>query len=192
MHLEVRPENATPILDDLYGQLLKRGIQYFLPFSQLDVIGQARDSTPEITSLGTTECSLHFEWLGKQYALTNGKQFSDHERTMLRSIGRFLNARYNLLFNSEIAVRNPAIFAGLPEDRYVSAFLDRSVFDTVGSIDRLSRSDLTRRLKFYESALSGPTKTNESRLAHCCLDRCRMPVMHCHHSRLTRCPIRAS
>ncbi len=155
MHLEVRSETATPVLDVLYGQLLKRGIQYFLPFSQLNVIGRAQDSTPEITSLRTTGCSLNFEWLGNQYALTNGKPFSDHEQTMLRSIGRFLTARYNLLFNSEIAVRNPAIFAGLPEDRYVSAFLDGSVFDTVGRLtdfpDRISAAIEVLRISALSS-----------------------------------------
>jgi hypothetical protein len=155
MHLEVRSENATPILDVLYGQLLQRGIQYFLPFSQLNVIGRAQDSTPEISSLRTTGSSLHFEWLGNQYALTNGKPFSDHEQTMVRSIGRFLTARYNLLFNSEIAVRNPAIFAGLPEDRYVSAFLDGSVFDTVGSLtdfrDRISAAIEVLRISALSS-----------------------------------------
>jgi hypothetical protein len=151
MLLEVRSDNATPVLDVLYGQLLKRGVQYFLPSSQLDVIGRAQDSIQEITVLRTTGCSLHFEWLGHQYALTNGRPFSDHEQKLLRSIGRFLIARYNLLFNGENAVRNPGIFAGVPEDRYVSAFLDGSVFDSADLTDRISAAIEVLRISALSS-----------------------------------------
>jgi hypothetical protein len=153
MKLEVRLER--PILDDLYEQLLRRGVQYFLPLSHLNVIGRAPDSMPEITLQRVSGTSLHFEWLGIQYALTNEKTFSDHEQTMLQSIGRFLAARYNRLFHSEIALRDPTIFAGLPEDRYVSAFLDGSIFDTAGSLtdvpDRISAAIEVLRISALSS-----------------------------------------
>jgi hypothetical protein len=119
----------------LFEQLLRRGVQYFLPFSHLELVGRDRDSTPEFVFHRMTEDGLSFEWLGNRYTLSNERQFSDHEQTMLRSIGRFLSRRYRVLFDSEIAAQNLAIFAGLPEDRYVSAFLDGGVFDDTGSGD---------------------------------------------------------
>jgi len=155
MHPVAQAERATPILEVLYEQLLRRGIHYFLPFSRLDLIGHAQNSTPEIVFTPPAGNSLNFEWLGNRYALSNGKPFSDHEQTMLRSIGRFLAARYKLLFNSETAALNPAIFAGLPEDRYVSAFLDGSVFDSVSSFahlpDRISAAIEVLRISALSS-----------------------------------------
>jgi len=129
MSRELAAENATPILDVLYEQLLRRGVQYFLPSSHLETAGRAPNSTPEIIFHPMTGGGLNFEWLGNRYTVKNGREFSDHEEKMLRSIVRFLSARYKLLFDSEIAALNPAFFAGLPEDHYVSAFLDGSVFD---------------------------------------------------------------
>src|SRR6202035_4622976 len=80
---------------------------------------------------------LSFEWLGNKYALTNHRDFSDHEQRMLRSIGRFLSTRYELLFDREIAARNTPIFGGLTEDRYVSTFLDGRVFGDIRSASTL-------------------------------------------------------
>jgi len=142
MNREVPAEDSTPILDALYEQLFRRGVQYFLPFSHLEIVGRARGSTPEIIFHRMTGGGLNFEWLGNRYALTNGRKFSDHEQTMLRSIVCFLSRRYKLLFNSDIVARNLTIFAELPEDHYVSAFLDGSVFDDARSVapfpDRIS------------------------------------------------------
>jgi hypothetical protein len=140
----VTAENSTPILDVLYAQLLRRGVQYFLPSSHLDIVGQDPESTSEITFHRATDDGLNFAWLGDQYKLVNGRRFSDHEQKMVRSIVRFLSARYNLLFDSETATRSSTIFSGLPEDRYVSAFLDGSVFDDARSMvtrpDRISEA----------------------------------------------------
>jgi hypothetical protein len=97
---------------------------------------------------------LNFGWLGNRYALTNERPFSDHEKTMLRSIGKFLSRRYRVLFDSEVAAQNLAIFAGLPEDRYVSAFLDGSVFDEAGSgatPDRISMAIEVLRISALSS-----------------------------------------
>ena len=51
-------------------------------------------------------------------------KFSDHERRLLRSIGMVLSARYQMLTNQALAAQSFQIFRGLPEDRFVSAFLD--------------------------------------------------------------------
>jgi hypothetical protein len=125
---DVSKESGRPVLDELYQQLLRRGVQYFLPSSHLEMVGHVRESTPKIVFHPTSQAGLSFEWLGSRYALTNHREFSDHEQRMVRSIGRFLSTRYELLFDREIPAQNMPIFGGLTEDRYVSTFLDGRVF----------------------------------------------------------------
>jgi len=122
-------ESGAPVLDGLYQQLLSRGVQYFLPSSRLEIVGHVGKSTPEIVFHAAPHGGLSFEWLGNRYALTNHREFSEHQQRMVRSIVRFLSTRYELLFDSEIAARNMPIFGGLTEDRYVSTFLEGRVFD---------------------------------------------------------------
>jgi hypothetical protein len=69
------------------------------------------------------------EWLGSKYSLVNqGNNFTEHEHKLLKSIGKVLSTRYQLLFNAEVVARSSEIFSGLPEDHYVSGFLDPYVF----------------------------------------------------------------
>ncbi|HXB74369.1 MAG TPA: hypothetical protein VNY05_39395 [Candidatus Acidoferrales bacterium] len=124
----VSTESGSPVLDGLYQQLLRRGIKYFLPSSQLEMLGRVRESTPEIVLHAASEPGLSFHWQGSRYSLTNHREFTDHEQRMVRSIGRFLSTRYRLLFDSETIAGNMPIFGGLTEDRYVSTFLDGRVF----------------------------------------------------------------
>src|SRR5580704_17811992 len=137
MILSVSEESTRPALDGLYRQLLRRGIQYFLPSGHLDIAGHTLDTQPRMVFHAASHGSLKFDWLGTEYSLTNHREFSDHQLRMLRSIGSVLSARYELLFDQEIAARNMPIFGGLTEDRYVSAFLDSSVFDDAHSVSTL-------------------------------------------------------
>jgi hypothetical protein len=115
-------------LDGLYQELLRRGVQYFLPSSRLENLGRLPQSTPQVVLHRAPEGGLTLQWLGNVYALTNHREFSDHEQKMVRSIARFLSTRYELLFDREIAARNTPIFGGLTEDRYVSTFLEGRIF----------------------------------------------------------------
>jgi hypothetical protein len=155
MSLAAPAENGTSVPDMLFEQLLRRGVQYFLPSSHLEIVGRAPDSTAEMSFHPRSEGGFNFEWLGNRYALTYGRKFSDHEEIMLRSIGRFLSRRYRILYDSDIVARNLAIFAGLPEDRYISAFLDGSVFDNAGSVgalpDRISEAIEVLRISALSS-----------------------------------------
>src|ERR1700730_7484232 len=125
-------ESDGPGLGGLYQQLLKRSVQYFLPSSHLETVGRVPESTREVVFHATSQAGLSFEWLGDRYKPTNHREFSDHEQKMVRSIGRFLSTRYALLFDNE-AGRNMPVFGGLTEDRYVSTFLEASVFDDTRS-----------------------------------------------------------
>jgi len=129
-------ESSRPVLEGLYQQLLSRGVQYFLPPSRIEIVGRVSESTPQMVFHARPHGGLSFEWLGNRYVLTNHREFTDHEQRMLRSIGRFLSTRYELLFDREIAARNMPIFGGLTEDRYVSAFLESGI----AGYDDLARS----------------------------------------------------
>jgi hypothetical protein len=151
----VQAEKNTPHLNTLYEQLFRRGVQYFLPSSHLEVVERHHGSTPDVIFQLKNGNGLNFEWLGHRYSLSNGRQFSDHEQKMVRSIVRFLSTRYDLLFDSEIANRSSTILSGLPEDRYVSAFLDGSVFDDARSMatlpDRISEAIEVLRISALSS-----------------------------------------
>src|SRR5690606_16399431 len=86
---------------------------------------------------------LMLQWLGRAYALRRPAQsFTECEVSLARAIGRVLGARYRALFNPDIAAKNFHLFRGLPEDTYVSAFLDPRPYRTLGNpasdADRIS------------------------------------------------------
>src|SRR5580704_11848355 len=115
-------KSVKPVLNGLYQQLLKRGIQYFLPSSQLEIVGNVPEWTPQIVFRAASHGGLGFDWLGTRYTLTNHREFSDHQQRMVRSIAKFLSTRHQLLFNRDVTEQSMPIFGGLTEDRYVSTF----------------------------------------------------------------------
>ena len=143
------------VLDGLYQQLLRRGVQYFLPASRLEISGPAAKSTPHLIFQDAEQDRLSFEWLGNRYVLSNSRSLSDHEQRMVHSIGRFLSTRYELLFDREIAAHNAPIYGGLPEDRYVSTFLEGRVYDSARSAallpDRVSEAIEVLRISALSS-----------------------------------------
>ena len=56
----VSRERGGPILDVLYQQLLRQGVKYFLPSSQLETVGRVREFTPEIVFHPTSSPRLTF------------------------------------------------------------------------------------------------------------------------------------
>ncbi len=155
MVLSALKESGKPGLNGLYEQLLRRGVQYFLPSSHLEVLGQASEWTPQVVFQPASNSGLGFDWLGTKYALTNHREFSDHEQRLVRSIAKFLSTRHELLFNRDVAAQNMPIFGGLTEDRYVSTFLDGRVFDDAVSVatlpDRISEAIEVLRISALSS-----------------------------------------
>jgi hypothetical protein len=151
----VSGDSGRLVLDGLYQQLLKRGVQYFLPSSHLQIVGRVPEYSATLVFHQTSHGRLSFDWLGNRYELSCQKAFSDHEQRMLRSIGRFLSTRYELLFNREIAAGNMPIFGGLTEDRYVSTFLEGWVFGDAKSAatlpDRISEAIEVLRISALSS-----------------------------------------
>jgi hypothetical protein len=125
-------------IDRYYDELLARGIQYFLPLSELTMVGRTEDGKPEFHS-NLRNGGADLEWLGAKYSLTNqGKEFTEHEQRLLKGIGKVLATRYQLLFNAEVVARSSEIFNGLPEDHYVSGFLDPYVFAGAATLAKVT------------------------------------------------------
>lgn len=118
-------ESSRPFLDTLYADLLERGVRYFLPSVQLEPIG-AGESHSAVISYEKAEDGMPIvDWLGVRYRLSHaGRALTANEGKLLKSVGRVLSARYRFLVDRELASRALDLFRGVPEDRYVSAFLD--------------------------------------------------------------------
>jgi hypothetical protein len=130
-------KKAAPALQILYGQFLTRGIRHFLPSSRLEIVGSAPQPTLDIVFQPRPDGALLFDWLRNRYALTERREFTDHEKKMVRSIGRLLGVRYEMLFDSEPDSPSLPSFGGVIEDRYVSAFLEGRVYRDVHSAAQL-------------------------------------------------------
>src|SRR3984885_9782564 len=155
MAVSALKQSAKPVLDGLYQQLLRRGVQFFLPSSHLEIVGHVPEWTPHIVFQPVTHGGFSFDWLGTRYSLTNHKHFSAHQQNMVRSIAKFLSTRHELLFNRDAAAQNLPIFGGLTEDRYVSTFLEGRVFDDAESVatlpDRVSEAIEALRISALSS-----------------------------------------
>jgi len=117
-------ENRTRFLSGLYSDLLESGIRYFFPGASLQRIAGDPKRMPELLGAVPSGGQLEFEWMGSGYSLTAASRLSEHEGRLIRSIGTVLAARYQLLTDETLAAQSFQLFRGLPEDRFVSAFLD--------------------------------------------------------------------
>lgn len=115
---------TAPFIDGLYGKFVEGAIEYFFPsakFESLPVAAYAPEQGSSQTAEGT---ALILNWLGSRYSLTRKGDFSDLELKLIASIGAVLDARYRMLVETVHVEQRFELFRGLPEDRYVSAFVD--------------------------------------------------------------------
>src|SRR6266851_2562950 len=115
---------APPFLDGLYRKLVENGIGYFFPSARLEAITTGRSEGTQRITQNHDSSALSLNWLGSQYILENGKPFSDSELKLLKSIGAVLDCRYQMLFDATLVEQQFDLFRGLPEDRFVSAYVD--------------------------------------------------------------------
>lgn len=125
MHSKTGPRaQRKQFVSRLYREFLQNAIRYFFPGASLDRISTTRDGLPSLLGAIPSGGQVEFEWMDAGYSLSFTACLSDHERRLLRSIGMVLSARYQLLTDDALAARSFQLFRGVPEDRYVSAFLD--------------------------------------------------------------------
>jgi len=109
----------------LYRDFFARGVRYFFPDAQLLETGAAAEVAPSLNFFSLTDGTLRLEWMGVQYHLVGGdKVFSEDELRLLGAMGGVLSARYRGIFSPGSSAYASHLFEGLPEDRYVSAFLN--------------------------------------------------------------------
>jgi hypothetical protein len=125
------PDNAPPLpLNRLYEEFFERGLQYFFPFATFQPLAAAPSGYTEAREGHAATAVLGVPWLGTQYAVHNSVPFTAHDLRMLDSMRTVLTARYHMLRDAERHDLDVERFWGLPEDRYVSAFLDRQPYTT--------------------------------------------------------------
>src|SRR5438128_70524 len=115
---------VPPFLDGLYGKLVENGIGYFFPSARLEAIRTGPSEGMQRITQNPDSSTLSLDWLGSQYVLKNSKPFSDSELKLLKSIGAVLDSRYRMLFDATLVEQQFDLFRGLPEDRFVSAYVD--------------------------------------------------------------------
>ena len=123
----------------LYSDFFAQGLTHFFPAARLDENGRTATARADFLCDCKTERSksdqVLLDWLGQRYALRRAmRPFTDGERKLIYAMGRVLTARYQALFNPDIAAKNFHLFRGLPEDRYVSAFLDPAPYASLETL----------------------------------------------------------
>jgi hypothetical protein len=115
---------APGFIDGLYGKLIEGGIGYFFPSAQLQPIETGLEAVGRGAFETSDRTSLILSWLGSRYSLRRAEAFSDEELKLLKSIGAVLDSRYRMIADSDRVEQRFELFRGLPEDRYVSAYVD--------------------------------------------------------------------
>lgn len=123
---------AVPFVDTLFAEQLARGIGYFFTASELEVVAPIEPRVPELTCRERGPRLLELDCLGSRYTLTkHDADFTDAEKKLLKAIGRVLAVRYQVVFDTDLSAQSAHLFRGVPEDRYVSAFLAPSFYTDV-------------------------------------------------------------
>jgi hypothetical protein len=119
----------TGVLHALYGEFFERGVQHFLPSCRIQALGEANSDPLAFTFNPLPDGRLKVQWGGLEYAVQyDGRSLSGDEVRLVAAISHVLAARYRSLFNATSNARSFGLFRGLPEDHYVSAYLDASPY----------------------------------------------------------------
>jgi hypothetical protein len=116
--------SAINVFHVLYNEFFERGLRYFLPATRLEITGTSTSRTT-LDLVSRTDGKLALSWFGQEYLVEHPRgTFNENEIRVIVSVGSVLAARYRSFFNTTTAAATLALFRGLPEDRYISAFLD--------------------------------------------------------------------
>jgi hypothetical protein len=113
------------IVNSLYGGFFVKGVRYFFPRAQLEIVRTLVEPQTDLRILHRPDGTLQLDWMDRCYRLAvPGRALSEHQMRLLGAIGGVLSARYRSIFFAVSAAATSSLFEGLVEDRYVSAFLD--------------------------------------------------------------------
>src|SRR5579884_833974 len=123
-------EPQTPhIIDGLYEKLIEGGLLYFFPSAKCEALHRHPSAAEDRIILDADHRSLTMNWLGSRCSLTRDEPFSDAEIRLITGIGAVLGARYRMIVDAGRVEQRFELFHGLPEDRYVSAHIDRAPYE---------------------------------------------------------------
>lgn len=123
--------DTTPfdVVNALYGEFFERGVRHFFPNCNIEAVGRANANPPVFTFHPRPDGRLEVQWGGLEYAVHhNGRSLSADEVRLVAAISNVLAARYRSLFNASSNATSFGLFRGLPEDHFVSAYLDSSPY----------------------------------------------------------------
>jgi hypothetical protein len=116
-------------LVELYGKLIEGGIGYFFPSVNLEPLERDSPHGEDPVAHEPGDTAVVLNWLGARYRLTREEPFSESEIRLLRSIGAVLDSRYRMIMDAAHVEQRFELFRGLPEDRYVSAYIDPAPYN---------------------------------------------------------------
>ena len=120
--------SAINVFHVLYHEFFERGLRYFLPTARIEITGVAVSHT-SLNLVSRTDGKLLLSWFGQEYLVEHPRgTFTENEIRVIVAVGSVLAARFRSFFNTTTAAATLALFRGLPEDRYISAFLDPLVY----------------------------------------------------------------
>ena len=122
---------APRLIDGLYEKLIEGGIGYFFPAAKFESLGRAPGSAQEPIVLEVDDLTVTVNLLGVRCSLKRDEPFSEAELRLLASIGAVLGARYRMITDANRVEQRFELFRGLPEDRYVSAFIDLAPYNAL-------------------------------------------------------------
>lgn len=122
-------------VNSLYRDLLERAIRYFFPGCTLDQDVEAAADPAACEQSVAPDGATIIEWLGRHYRLADPPRLTAHQQRLVAAILRVLSARYAVMRDLQFADQATNLFRGLPEDRYISAFLDPTPFQLLSDVD---------------------------------------------------------
>jgi len=137
--------SSTPfdVVNALYGEFFERGVRHFFPSCKIQALGHPNANPPEFTFHPRPDGRLEVQWGGLEYAVQyDGRSLTADEVRLVAAISNVLAARYRSLFNAGSGATSFGLFRGLPEDHFVSAYLDPTPYLEADAIpsgrDRIS------------------------------------------------------
>jgi hypothetical protein len=117
------------VFNALYGEFFEHAVRHFFPSCHIQATGRPNGHPPVFNLDRRPDGRLEVRWGGLEYAFHyDGRSLSEDEVRLVAAIGTVLAVRYRSLFDATSNITSFGLFRGLPEDHYVSAFLDASPY----------------------------------------------------------------
>ena len=119
---------SRSLVDALAREIFERGVRSCLPTTRLVRTGSVEPPVARLMTMRRDESSVELAWLGDAYRLEHSnRHFTEAEINFLDSIGT-VSLRYRELIDSAVAEERLELMRGVPEDHFVSAYLDPSPY----------------------------------------------------------------